>query len=116
MAVASCAGGATHPSAVATDQADPGLIASGAEVYARSCAACHGDDLRGTDRGPSPLSRVYEPGHHADEAFRRAIAVGSPQHHWGFGDMPAVPGLGAEEVDAVIAYVREQQRTEGFID
>ncbi len=42
--------------------------------------------------------------------------MGSPQHHWGFGDMPAVPGLGAEEVDAVIAYVREQQRTEGFID
>jgi mono/diheme cytochrome c family protein len=86
----------------------------GAELYAEACASCHGSDLRGTDRGPSHLSQVYEPGHHPDEAFRAAVAQGSPQHHWDFGDMPPVPGLDDEEVDAIIAYVREVQQREGF--
>lgn len=86
----------------------------GAAVYAGSCAACHGADLRGTERGPSHLSQVYEPGHHPDESFRRAIAQGVPAHHWSFGDMPPVPGLDRADVDAVIAYVREQQATHGF--
>jgi mono/diheme cytochrome c family protein len=31
---------------------------TGAEVYAASCASCHGADLRGTDKGPSHLSIV----------------------------------------------------------
>lgn len=42
------------------------------------------------------------------------MAQGSPQHHWDFGDMPPVPGLDDEEVDAIIAYVREVQQREGF--
>jgi mono/diheme cytochrome c family protein len=86
----------------------------GAALYAETCAACHGDDLRGTSTGPSHLSMVYEPGHHPDESFRSAIANGSPQHHWDFGDMPPVAGLDDEQVDAIIAYVREVQEREGF--
>ncbi|HEX6420619.1 MAG TPA: cytochrome c [Acidimicrobiales bacterium] len=86
----------------------------GADLYAEACAACHGDDLRGTNRGPSHLSQVYAPDHHPDEAFRAAVANGSPQHHWDFGDMPPVPGLDADEVDAIIAYVREVQQREGL--
>jgi len=93
--------------------ADPQL-ALGADVYASSCASCHGADLRGTDRGPSHLSIVYEPGHHPDAAFRAAIALGVPAHHWDHGAMPAIPGLTDAEVDAVIAYVRDQQRRHGF--
>jgi len=89
-------------------------LAIGEATYQASCAACHGTDLRGTDRGPSHLSIVYEPGHHGDDAFRAAIANGAAQHHWSFGAMPAVPGLSDEEIDAVIAYVRDQQRQEGF--
>lgn len=89
-------------------------VALGAQVYADSCAACHGADLRGTDRGPSHLSQVYEPGHHPDESFRRAIADGVAPHHWRFGPMPPVPGLGDAEVDAVIAYIRSVQEREGF--
>ena len=88
--------------------------ALGAEVYASSCAACHGADLRGTGRGPSHLSIVYEPGHHPDEAFRAAILRGSPQHHWDFGDMAPVTGLDEAEIDAVIAYIRDVQQREGF--
>src|SRR5918998_3610531 len=91
-----------------------GDLALGAEVYAQSCASCHGDDLRGTDRGPSHLSIVYEPGHHSDESFRAAIRDGAPQHHWRFGDMPPVEGLDHDQIDAVIAYVREVQEREGF--
>lgn len=91
-----------------------GDTAAGADVYADSCAACHGTDLRGTSRGPSHLSEVYEPGHHPDESFRAAIANGSRQHHWNFGDMPPVAGLDDDEVDAVIAYVRDVQQREGL--
>ena len=87
---------------------------SGEAIYANSCASCHGRDLEGTNTGPSPLSIVYEPGHHGDEAFRAAIANGSPQHHWNFGDMPPVGGLSADQVDDVIAYVRGEQEQRGF--
>lgn len=89
---------------------------SGEVVYANSCAACHGLDMEGTDKGPSHLEVVYEPGHHGDDAFRSAIANGAPQHHWNFGDMPPVEGLTAEQVDEVIAYVRDQQERRGFRD
>lgn len=88
--------------------------ADGEAVYAKSCASCHGPDLRGTDRGPSFFSQVYEPAHHPDDAFRAAITKGSPAHHWGFGDMPPVTGLGNDEIDAVIHYIRRQQERHGF--
>ena len=93
---------------------EPGTVPDGAAVYEQSCASCHGSDLRGTDKGPSHLSQVYEPNHHGDAAFRAAIVDGSPAHHWDFGDMPPVEGLSDSEVDAVIAYVRQQQQERGF--
>ncbi len=86
----------------------------GAKVYAASCASCHGADLRGTDKGPSHLSIVYEPNHHGDDSFRSAIANGAAQHHWNFGDMPAVEGLSDADVDAVIGYIRAEQQRQGF--
>lgn len=89
-------------------------IERGAEVYAQSCASCHGADLRGSDKGPSHLSVVYEPSHHTDDAFRSAIANGAPEHHWTFGAMDAVEGLSASEVEAVIAFVRAEQERLGF--
>lgn len=93
----------------------PASGADGAALYADNCASCHGGDLRGTDKGPSHLSQVYEPSHHPDDAFRSAIANGSQAHHWDFGDMPPVEGLSDGEVNAIIAYVREQQEEQGFI-
>lgn len=88
--------------------------ASGAELYEKSCALCHGFDLRGTRMGPSHLSQVYEPGHHSDEAFRSAITRGTRAHHWNFGDMAPVAGLDDDEIDAIIAFIREQQELHGF--
>jgi mono/diheme cytochrome c family protein len=86
----------------------------GAELYQSSCASCHGADLRGTDKGPSHLSIVYEPNHHGDDSFRSAIVNGVGQHHWNFGDMAAIPGLDAEEIDDIIAFVRSEQDRQGF--
>lgn len=93
---------------------DPDLVAVGEELYAGNCAECHGADLRGTDRGPSHLSEVYVPGHHGDGAFQVAVLAGSPQHHWDFGPMPPVEGLSESDIEAIVAFVRETQRTEGF--
>lgn len=94
---------------------DAGAATSaGAELYGQSCASCHGGDLRGTPLGPPHLSQVYAPDHHPDASFRAAIAHGSPAHHWEFGDMPPVEGLDDEEIQLIIAYVREQQEIHGL--
>ena len=88
--------------------------ADGASVYQARCASCHGEDLRGTDKGPSQLSIVYEPNHHGDESYRSAIRNGAPQHHWGFGDMPAVEDITDDQIERVITYIRTQQQELGF--
>ncbi|MEN8040081.1 MAG: c-type cytochrome [Actinomycetota bacterium] len=93
---------------------DPELVAAGDPLYQASCAACHGTDLRGTDKGPSHLSVVYEPSHHGDAAFVLAVQNGVRSHHWPYGDMTPVPGLSDEDLDAIVAYVRENQRIKGF--
>lgn len=86
----------------------------GEALYKQACASCHGSDLQGTDKGPSHLSQVYEPGHHPDAAFRAAVVSGARAHHWDFGDMAPVPGLTDAEIEAIIGYIREQQEERGF--
>jgi mono/diheme cytochrome c family protein len=90
---------------------DGALALRGAEVFQASCARCHGADVRGTDNGPSLLSEVYEPDHHADLSFLLAVQRGTPAHHW---RMPPIEGLTQDDVAAVTAFVRENQRTQGF--
>lgn len=101
--------GADEPTAIA-----PASGSTGAEVYASSCSSCHGADLRGTDKGPSQLSIVYEPNHHPDDAYRSAIKNGAGQHHWNFGDMAPVEGLNDEQIEAVITFIRSEQQRLGF--
>lgn len=93
---------------------EPSETADGATVYAENCASCHGADLRGTSQGPSQLSIVYEPNHHSDDSYRAAIRNGAPQHHWGFGNMPAIQGITDDEIELVIQFIRQQQETLGF--
>ena len=110
VALAACAGDDT-----ATVPLEPiPAGADGATVYQARCASCHGDDLRGTDKGPSQLSIVYEPNHHGDDAYRSAILNGVGQHHWGFGNMPAVEDITDEQIELVIGYIRSQQEALGF--
>jgi mono/diheme cytochrome c family protein len=93
---------------------DPGIVAAGAELFAASCAVCHGTDLLGTTTGPPLLHPYYAPNHHADEAFQRAVAFGVVPHHWNFGDMAPLPHLTREEVAKVIAFVRTEQEAAGI--
>ncbi len=115
IVAAACSGdGATGSGDSDIPVQDAELVTQGEPLYQASCASCHGADLRGTDKGPSHLSIVYEPNHHGDGAFTLAALRGVPQHHWRYGDMPPVPGLSEEDLDAIVAYVREQQRLNGF--
>jgi mono/diheme cytochrome c family protein len=88
--------------------------ADGSQLFAANCATCHGDQAQGTNQGPPLVHQLYEPSHHSDDAFRSAVANGVTPHHWEFGPMPAVPGLDAAAVDAIIGYVRGLQREAGI--
>lgn len=111
--VAAACGSSTPPGAEIAPQ-DPILVATGADLYRASCASCHGVDMRGTDEGPSLLSEIYEPGHHADISFLFAVQRGVQAHHWSFGDMEPIEGLSEQEVAAIVAFVRDAQLREGF--
>ncbi len=89
------------------------LVREGRERFEATCAACHGMDLKGTDDGPSFLDPIYASNHHPDEAFHRAARQGVPQHHWNFGPMPPQRSVTDDEVEAIIAYVRQRQREAG---
>ena len=87
---------------------------AGARLFAENCAACHGENATGTDTGPPLLHKVYEPGHHPDMLFQRAVTHGVMSHHWQFGNMPPVPGLAQKDVAKIITFVREFQRANGI--
>lgn len=86
----------------------------GAALFQRNCAECHGPAASGTDKGPPLVHQIYEPGHHSDDAFYRAVRLGARAHHWPFGDMPPVEGVSDEQVAAIVAYVRGLQRAAGI--
>ena len=91
----------------------PAEFQPGKQLFDASCAACHGSAALGTTQGPPLVHIYYEPNHHGDDAFMMAIGTGVRQHHWNFGDMPAVSGLGPDEAEQIIAYVRWLQREAG---
>ena len=87
----------------------------GRQTFDAKCASCHGANAVGQDGVAPPLIHmIYEPGHHGDESFQRAVAMGVRAHHWPFGDMPAVKGLTRRDVTKVVAYIRELQRVNGI--
>jgi mono/diheme cytochrome c family protein len=92
----------------------PAELAEGERHFDRNCARCHGGRAAGTENGPPLVHLVYEPNHHADIAFQRAVAFGVAAHHWRFGAMPPVPGLDEEAVARITAYVRWLQRKAGI--
>lgn len=87
----------------------------GQRAFDDNCAQCHGANAAGQDGVAPPLvHKIYEPGHHGDEAFQRAVALGVRAHHWPFGDMARVDGLNRADVTMIVAYVRELQRNNGI--
>lgn len=82
--------------------------------YQAYCASCHGKTGRGTDKGPTFISRVYHPGHHADGSFYIAAKRGARAHHWKFGDMKPVPGVTDAQISSIIKYIRAVQKANGL--
>lgn len=88
----------------------------GQMIFEAKCADCHGANAVGQGGVAPPLVHIiYEPNHHGDESFQRAVAMGVRAHHWRFGNMPAVDGLTRADVKAIITYVRELQRENGIL-
>ena len=87
---------------------------SGEESFQNRCAVCHGQNAGGTQIGPPLVNRLYEIGHHPNFSFHNAVNKGVTAHHWNFGDMPPIPNVPPEEIDAIICHVRDLQRTEGI--
>lgn len=92
----------------------PAELAEGERLYDDNCARCHGALAAGSEAGPPLVHAFYEPNHHADIAFQRAVKFGVAAHHWRFGNMPPVPGLSLAEVKQATAYVRWLQRSAGI--
>lgn len=107
------------PTAAIVDIQIPDILTETAQIGQRmfdaKCAQCHGPNATGQrDVAPPLVHRIYEPSHHGDEAFQRAVSVGVPQHHWPFGNMPPVEGLTRGDVSLIIGYIRELQRANGI--
>ena len=84
-------------------------------AFGVKCASCHGTNAAGQDGVAPPLVHViYEPGHHGDAAFQRAVEMGVRAHHWPFGDMPIIEGITRGDIKMITAYVRELQRANGI--
>jgi len=73
----------------------------GEDLYRLECAGCHGADLQGR------IGPAIGPGSNAarnlsDEQLRGVIVVGP-------GSMPGYSRLSDEQVDSLVAYLRERQ-------
>ena len=92
---------------------DLGLL--GKNIFDLKCQSCHGINAAGRHEiGPPLVHKIYEPSHHSDQSFYRAVALGVKSHHWRFGNMAAIEDLTKADVKAIISYVRELQRENGI--
>jgi len=87
----------------------------GARTFAENCAACHGDNASGSDKGPPLIHDIYNPGHHGDESFYLAMKTGVRQHHWPYGNMPPQTQVNTTMAGNILAYVREVQAANGIV-
>ncbi len=90
------------------------LASSGQEKFKENCAACHGASAGGTEQGPPLIHDIYNPGHHGDGSFYRAVRKGVRAHHWPFGNMPAQDHVSDKDVQEIIAFIRETQVANGI--
>ncbi len=103
---ATSAGGANQPLSQ--------VAMAGKAAYDANCSECHGSNGSGTDKGPLFVHAVYNPGHHSDASFARAVGQGVRQHHWKFGDMPAKPEVTDAQLEAIVRYIRAVQEANGI--
>lgn len=89
--------------------------AQGKRLFDANCAACHGTNAAGSGQGPPLIHDIYNPGHHDNSSFYRAVRIGTRQHHWRFGNMPAQPQVSEAEIASIVRYVRELQQANGIV-
>ena len=112
---ASCTSDDESVTPTKTTQTETKLVVyDGEESFQNRCAVCHGELASGTATGPPLVNRLYEIGHHPNFSFHNAVNKGVTAHHWNFGDMPPIPNVAPEEIDAIICHVRDLQRAEGI--
>lgn len=89
------------------------MAQAGQAAFDEKCAQCHGRSAAGSKKGPPLVHRLYEPSHHANASFWRAVQKGVQAHHWNYGNMPRT-GVSDSDMGTVIRYVRELQRANGI--
>src|SRR6266436_9670908 len=98
FAVRGRAQGTTPP--LSKNLAERSAAGSGRKTFETVCAACHGLDGRGGERGPNIATRA-EVQKLTDEETLQILQSGMPA-----AGMPAFASLGASKIRAVIAYLR----------
>lgn len=88
---------------------------AGQAPFEKNCSACHGPFGQGSEQGPPLIHDIYNPGHHADQAFYLAVRRGVRAHHWRFGNMPRLAPIEPMVMQSIIAFVREVQRANGIV-
>lgn len=78
----------------------------GRGVYEVNCAQCHGQDLAGTDRGPSLFAAISGPAQMTDDEFAYIVRNGVDNERWNSGPMPGNGAISDEQIEAIVAYVR----------
>jgi cytochrome c len=81
----------------------------GHKIFSENCAACHGENGAGSDKGPPLIHNIYNPGHHGDMSFYNAVTNGVQRHHWNFGNMPPQPQVTREDTGEIIKFIRDVQ-------
>lgn len=114
---AGCGGGAAEsdaddPNAPRIIEVTPELVTFGRETYQRNCAPCHGPEGRGD--GPSAATLDPKPRNHTDAEYMArltdkqiadTIKMGGIIS--GYPNMPSNPHLKPEEIEALVAFVRQ---------
>ena len=86
---------------------------SGSSLFLKNCSICHGKYAQGSKMGPPLVHKVYEPSHHDDASFYRAVDQGVEAHHWSFGNMPVIK-IQRDKTALIISYIRDLQLAAGI--
>lgn len=89
-------------------------VMKGAQLFSTNCIQCHGKQLEGSASGPPLIHAYYHPDHHADLAFYLAVYQGVHQHHWQFGNMPAMKELTPDDAGHLLRFIRQKQQEAGL--
>jgi cytochrome c oxidase cbb3-type subunit III len=88
--------------AAKTASTDPAALGEARKTFSSICAACHGLDGHGGERGPDIASRQVQA--HSDEELMRTVRNGISET-----GMPNFAYLGEAKIEGLVGYLRELQ-------